>query len=156
MAVTFTVQYNHHPGCVESTVGAFVSGYGGTAVLQLGQSSSYEQQYAGEELQAVGEPGQTKRPAERGVNIGQTLWPYQPLRLSQGLVRVDDVETDTTQGQQTWREKQDIEICKIQRQNYYKTNPKNRGDLDDGGNKDITVVILFTHIRSFWSWCFIH
>lgn len=73
-------------------------------MLQLGQSSSYKQQHAGEKLQAVGNPDQIKGPAERGVNIGQTLWPYQPLSLSQELVRVDNVETDTTQSQQTWRE----------------------------------------------------
>lgn len=79
----------------------FVRGHGGTAELQLGHSSSQEHQYAGEDLQAVGEPGQTQRPAERGANVGQTLRPHQPLGLSQGLVWVDDVEADATQGQQT-------------------------------------------------------
>lgn len=73
-------------------------------MLQLDLSRSHEQQHAGEELQAVGEPGQTHRPAEGGVDTGQTLRPHQPLRLSHGLVRVDDVEAHTTQGQQAWRD----------------------------------------------------
>ncbi|KAA8581776.1 hypothetical protein FQN60_003357 [Etheostoma spectabile] len=44
-----------------------MSGHGGTALLQLGHSRSHEEQYAGEELQAVGEPGQTQRPAEGAI-----------------------------------------------------------------------------------------
>lgn len=106
MAAIRTIQDSSHP--VLNTLDPLwrlLSGHGGAAVLQLDHSSSYEQQYAGEELQAVGEPGQTQRPAEGGVNMGQTLRPHQPLRLSQGQVRVDDVEAHTTQGQQTWRDR---------------------------------------------------
>lgn len=80
------------------------SGHGGSAVLQLGHSRGPEQQCASEELQAVGEPGQTQRPPEGGVNIGQTLRPHQPLCLSLRLVRVEDVEAHTTQRQQTCRD----------------------------------------------------
>lgn len=106
MAAKHTVQYSSIliPNVLDP-LWRLLSGYGGAAVLQLNHSSGYEQQYAGEELQAVGEPGQTQRPAEGGVDTGQTLRPHQPLRLSQGLVRVDDVEAHTRQGQQTWKDR---------------------------------------------------
>lgn len=98
MPATHAAQYSSilHPEGFGSNVEA--------CVTQLDHACGHEQQHAGEELQAVGEPGQTQRPAEGGVNIGQTLGPHQPLRLSQGLVRVNDVEGHATQGQQTWRD----------------------------------------------------
>lgn len=81
----------------------FLRFIGDTDVLHLGQPSSNEQQHACEELQTVGEPGKCERPAKRGANAGQTLWPFQLLGLSQGPVRVADVEADPAQGQHTWR-----------------------------------------------------
>lgn len=81
----------------------FLRFIGDSDVLHLGQSSSNEQQHASEELQTVGEPGKSKRPAKGGADAGQTLWPFQLLGLSQGLVGVADVEADPTQGQQTCR-----------------------------------------------------
>lgn len=80
-----------------------VSGHSGTAVLQLGHSCSYKQQYASEKLQAEGEPRQTQRPAKGGVDKGQTLGPHQTFCLCEGFIRVDDVKADATQGQKTWR-----------------------------------------------------
>lgn len=79
------------------------SGHSGAAVPQLGHSRGYKQQDSGVELQAVGEPSQTQRPAEGGAHVGQTLLADLPLRLSQGFVRVDDVQACTAKSQQTWR-----------------------------------------------------
>lgn len=76
----------------------FLRFIGDAGMMQLGQSSSDEQQHACEELQTIGEPGKSKRPAKRGANAGQTLCPFQLLSLSEGLVRVVDVEADPTQG----------------------------------------------------------
>lgn len=87
MAATLTVLYSSMSVLnVSGPLWRFVSGHAGTAVLQLGHSSSYEQQDAREELHAIGEPGQSQRPAEGGPNIGQTLQPHPPLCLNQRLV----------------------------------------------------------------------
>lgn len=95
------------PPCVAAVV-VVVSGRGGTAAaaaaLQLHRSRRHQEQRTGEELQAVGEPGQTQRPAEGGAHGGEALRPRQPLGLRQGPVRVHDVETGATQGQQAWGE----------------------------------------------------
>lgn len=75
----------------------FLGFIGDSDMLQLGQSSSNEQQHACEELQTIGEPGKGQGPAKRGANAGQALWSFQFLGLCEGPVRVADVEADPTQ-----------------------------------------------------------
>lgn len=87
---------------VQGSARRAASGLTGPSLPYPGHLCGYEQQSSGEQLQAVGEPGQAQRPAEGGLDVGQALRPHQALRLCQRLVGVDDVETRTAESQQAW------------------------------------------------------